>query len=476
MADKHWDQVYAHSPIWLQNVMVSVKGLQFRYQRNNDLILRERFRFLLESQYWSSPQFREYQVQQLQQLLNIAFRHVPYYRDLRKKLGCNPEDFKEPEDIRLLPTLSKSQVKGNESLFLNETIDLRTCHTSSTSGTTGTPIKTYGNQESFSSKWAFVARLRHWAGLTDPFYPRRAQFTARSIVPPDQALDKRIYWRYNIPGKSMLCSAYHISPEAVPYYIKALQNFNPELIDGTPSSMIAIIRVNRRLGLGLPKPRAVITSAETLLPEHRLELQEAFGCKVFDHYSATDPSCFWCDCEFGVMHENPEIGISEILNDQDEQVQNDMVGEVAFTPFYNKVMVFIRYKLGDMAIKSGQEGCLCGRNMPVIKSLEGRKEDILYVPDRGYITGTAFFSGLTNIVEGQIIQEDLNHIRVLLVPGKGYDQEVESRLLHNLRVQISNLVKITIEQVEQVPRGPGGKIRPIISKVQHLYPDDMRLY
>ena len=476
MADKLWDQIYTHVPIWVQNVIVGFKGLQFRYQRNNDQILRERFHFLLESQYWSSSQFRDYQVQQLQQLLNIAFRHVPYYRDLRKKLGCNPEDFKEPEDIRLLPTLSKSQVRGNESFFLNETVDLRTCDIGSTSGTTGTPLKTYGNQESFSSKWAFVARLRHWAGLTEPFYPKRAQFTGRPIVPKNQSSEKHIYWRWNIPGNSLLFSAYHLSPKAVPYYVKALQDFKPELIDGFPSSLLIIVRVSRRLGLKLPNPKAIIVSAETHLPEHRKELQEAFGCRVFDLYSATDPSGFWCDCEYGVMHENPEAGISEILDDKDHPVQAGVAGEVVFTPFYNRVMVFIRYKLGDMAVKDNSERCLCNRNMPKIKSLEGRKEDILYVPDRGYITGIAPLSGLSNIIEGQIIQEDLNHIRVLLIPDTGYNQDIEDRLLNKLHIQISSSVNITIEKVDQLFRGPGGKIRPIISKVQHLYPDDMRLY
>jgi len=103
-------------------------------------------------------------------------------------------------------------------------------------------------------------------------------------------------------------------------------------------------------------------------------------------------------------------------------------------------------------------------------------EDILYVPDRGYITATTFFCGLTNIIEGQVIQESLDDIRILLVPGIGYNEKVEAHLIHNLRVQISSSVNITIEKVDRVPRGPGGKFRPIITKVGHLYPDDMSLY
>jgi phenylacetate-CoA ligase len=475
MDHNFWEKIYCQAPLWLQNVMTSAKGMQFRYQRGSDKILHEKFYFLLESQYWTYDQIRDYQVQQLRQLLQIAFNHVPYYRDLRRDLKCNIEDFKEPEDIRLLPTLRKSQVRGNESLFLDQRIDLKNCHKGSTSGTTGTPIIVYGDKESFSRKWAFVCRLRHWAGLRNPFYPKRAQFTARHIVPYNQSPETRVYWRYNLPGRSLLCSTANISPEAVPFYVKALQDFNPELIDGMPSSMLVLARVNRRLGLHLPKPKAMITTAETLLPEHRQELQETFGCKVFNQYSATDPSCFWCDCEYGVMHDNPESGISEILDENDKPVQNGTVGEVAFTPF-SRVMIFIRYKLGDLAVKDSQRLCLCGRNMPIIKNLHGRKDDILYVPDRGYIPDTSVFSGLSNIIEGQVIQENFDHIRVLLVPDEGYNQEVESRLINNLRFQISSSINITIEKVEKVPRGAGGKFRSIITKIGHLYPDDMSLY
>jgi phenylacetate-CoA ligase len=476
MAGKFIERLYYNSPIWLQNIFVSGQGLLFRYRRANERILRAQFEFLLRSEHWTTEQFRDYQVQQLRHLLHIAFNHVPYYRDLQKKLGCDLEDFKRPEDIRLLPTLAKSQVRNNESIFLNEQVDLRKCYKGSTSGTTGTPITTYASQEAFSTKWAFVSRLRHWAGLKDPFYPKRAQFTGRFIVPPEQAPDKHVYWRSNIPGKSLLFSSFHISPETIPYYVKALRDFNPESIEGFPSAMLIIARVNRRLGLILPRPKAIIATAETLLPEHRQELQEAFGCQVFNYYSASEPSSFWCECGNSVMHENPESGISEIIDKNGKPVNNGDAGEVAVTAFHNPVMILIRYRLGDIAFRADQEKCLCGRQMPIIKNLLGRKEDILFIPERGYVTGTVPFSGISKIIEAQIIQEDLSHIMVLVVPGYGYNQEEEIRLRHNLHMQLGESVNITVNKVEAIPCGPGGKFRPIISKVQHLYPDDMRLY
>jgi len=477
VAGKYIENLYNNSPIWLQNIFVSGQGLLFRYRRANERIMRAQFEFLLKSQHWTTAQFREYQGEQLRRLLRLAFQHVPYYRDLKEKLGCEPEDFKNPEDIRRLPILEKSQVRGQEHLFLNETIDLKKCNKAFTSGTTGTPINIYQTQEAFSRRWGFVIRLRKWAGLKDPLSPRRAQFTGRNIVPPGQDPQTQVYWRRNIPGHALLFSTTHISPETVTHYAQALRDFGPVLIDGYPSALLVIVRVSRRLKIELPKPQATIVSAETLFPEHRQELEEAFHCRVHNQFAASEPSCFWGDCEYGVMHESPEYGISEIVDALGKPTPEGEPGEVLTTSFLNPVMVLVRYRLGDIAVKGSGAPCRCGRSMPRIERIEGRMDDILFVPGRGYMARvTPVFKGVPSIIEAQIIQEELDSILVLLVPDSGYDQAMEDHLFRNLRAKLGQTVNIRVEKVTQIARGPRGKFTTVISKVKHLYPDQVNLY
>jgi phenylacetate-CoA ligase len=477
MSENLMERIYYKSPIWLQNIFTSGQGLLFRYRRANERILRAQFEFLLKSEGWTPEQFREYQGGQLRRLLGLAFQHVPYYRDLKRKLGCEPEDFKEPEDIRLLPILEKSQIRGQEHLFLNETIDFKKCGTGYTGGTTGTPLKLYDNQEGFSRRWGFVIRLRHWAGLNNPFYPRLAHFTGRKLISPDQSHDKHIYWRWNLPGNSLLFSSYHLAPENVPYYVKALQDYHPELIDGFPSALLAIIRVSRRLKLRLPSPKAIIVTSETIFPEHRAEIEEAFNCRLYNQYAASEPSCFWGDCEHGVMHESPEYGISEIINASGYPVSPSEAGDVIVTSFLNQVMILLRYRIGDRAVKGAAEPCPCGREMPRIERIEGRFDDIFYVPERGYIGRLdAPLKGLRNIVESQVIQEDFDNIRVLIVPGLGYNPDTGDKLIHALRYIVGAKVNISVELVDHIPRLPNGKFIAQVSKVKHLYPDQVNLY
>jgi len=477
MATDIKEYIYYRSPIWLQNIIVSGQGLLFRYRRADERIMREFYEFLIKSNRWTTEQYRSYQLIKLREILKIAFNNVPYYRDLQKELRCEPEDFKKPEDISFLPILEKSQVRGQEHLFLNETIDLKNCLAGGTGGTTGTPLKLYDIREGFSRRWAFVIRLRHWAGLKNPFYPRLAHFTGRKLLAPEQSLGKPIFWRWNFPGNALLFSSYHLTPQNVPYYVKALNDYHPELIDGFPSALLAIVRVSRRLGLRLPSPQAIIVTSETIFPEHRAEIEEAFDCRLFDQYAASEPSCFWCDCEYGEMHENPEYGISEIVNSVGEPASPGEAGDILVTSFLNPVMLLIRYRLGDRAVRGSAARCLCGREMPRIEKIEGRFDDIFYIPERGYVGRLdAPLKGLKNIIESQVIQEDLENIRVLIVPDLGYNPETGQQLIHALRYVVGDKINISIETVDNIPRLPNGKFIAQISKVKHLYPDEMDMY
>jgi phenylacetate-CoA ligase len=177
--------LYDASPIWIQDALVSAMGLSFRYRRSSDSILHSHYRWLLQAQQWSPQEVAAYQLKTFCSRLRAAFEEVPYYRDLKQNLGCEAGDFKSLGDIRLLPVLSKSQVRGQEHRFLNHALLREPHYVGSTSGTTGSPLKCYETRKALARRFAFVARLRTWAGLADPFYPRRAQFTGRDLIPGD---------------------------------------------------------------------------------------------------------------------------------------------------------------------------------------------------------------------------------------------------------------------------------------------------
>ena len=75
-----------------------------------------------------------------------------------------------------------------------------------------------------------------------------------------------------------------------------------------------------------------------------------------------------------------------------------------------------------------------------VGEITGRVDDILFIPDRGFVGRLdPVFKGLTNIYETQIIHESLNSLRLLLAPAPGYNDQIEAELVHNLRKKVGTL-------------------------------------
>ena len=463
------EALYAAAPVWMQHVLVSAQGAEHRWVRLSGRTLRAELALLAESERWAPEQLRALQGRRLRALLAAAFAEVPHWRELARRLGCAAEDFRSPDDLRTLPLLTRQEVAAAPHRFVSprraRSLFVRAHETS---GTTGLALRTLESRAAFSRRWAYVARLRAWAGVRHPVLPRRAQFTGRVVVPGDPA---RGFARRNLPGNALLLSSYHLSERAAPAYARALLRFRPELVDGYPSALLALARLAARQGLALPRPAAVITSAETLRDEHRGEIERAFGCRVHDQYAATEPSCFWGECAHGTLHQSPEYGVSEILGPDGQPVGPGETGEVVVTSFLNPVMPLLRYRLDDQAVRGPEAPCPCGRRLPRVQRVLGRADDVLYVPGRGWVGRLdPVFKGLDGVVEARVVQEALDRVVVqLAAPGAG--PGVEAEVLRRMRDRLGGAVPLRVERVERVPRGARGKLRQVVSRVRHLYPD-----
>ena len=463
--------LYDRSPLLLQNLMVSAQGFLFNRKRWDVKLARELLAQLSESQWWDRERFDAHQLERLREHLTYAATEVPYYRELFRKEAIRPDEIKSLQDLRRVPLLEKSAIRREPQGFLLSGKPHRSWTRLFTSGTTGSPLDLFISRESFTRVWSFVFRLRSWAGLSDPIFPRRVQFTGRNIVQDDKITDTTVFWRKNVPGNALLMSTTHLSQETVPRYVEAMKRFEPELIDGYPSAILIVARISGSLGLELPKPLAVITSAETLFPEDRREIESAFNCRVFNQYASSDTGAFMCDCEHGHLHINPEFGICEVLDPEGKPVSAGQEGEIVATSFCNREQVFIRYKIGDSAVAGPTDTCECGRKMPRVDAVTGRLDDTLYIPDRGFVGRfDPIFKGLRGIYEAQIIHESPNLLRVRLIPDPTWDRYAEDLLVGHLREKVGHTVAIRVESVREIPRGPNGKFRSVISLCKDDYP------
>ena len=152
--------------------------------------------------------------------------------------------------------------------------------------------------------------------------------------------------------------------------------------------------------------RAVIANAEPLRAAQRRNIEAAFRCPVRETYGLSEIVAAANECEHGAMHLWPAAGVLEILDDG-RPVAAGAAGELVSTGLMNPDMPLIRYRTGDRcSLGAEQADCPCGRTLPLLGSIEGRCDDIIYTRD-GRRVGRLdpIFKASLPSQEAQIVQE-----------------------------------------------------------------------
>jgi phenylacetate-CoA ligase len=416
----------------------------------------------LERDHWSPQQWQLWQEERLAFVLHHAANRVPYYRAYwrrRRRHG----DRASWETLGNWPILRKSAVQQDPRAFIAEGCNPRGMFIDRTSGTTGTPLSIYIARQTLRRWYAlFNARLRMWHGILPT--ERWAMLGGQMVVPPRR--QQPPYWVFNRALNQLYMSTYHISHDNAERYVRALHKYAPSHIVAYPSSLASLATAMIDRGLQGPRLKAAFSNAEALLDWQRAAIVEALGCAVRDTYGMAEMVAAASECRHGTMHIWPEAGRIEIVGDgDDEPVECGRVGRIVATGLLNADMPLIRYETGDRgAVGSPVARCACGRNLPALSSIEGRSADMLVTPEgRQIFWINPVFYGL-RVREAQVIQESLERLRVLYVPGPGHALRDDELLIARLRERIGN-VEVALEPVAHIAKEPNGKFRSVVSHV-----------
>jgi phenylacetate-CoA ligase len=209
-----------HSPVVLQNAMVSVRGFLMRVFRN--LTLGTPTDDIIQSQWLSREDLAQVQFKRLQAVISHAAVFVPYYRDLFAAIGFSPGQFRCLDDMQRISLLGNQQV-FYEGMRLLATNYKGYRFQGSTSGTTGMSLKLWRDLCAIKRENAFVARQCHWAGVA--LGDRRVWIREDNIVPANVAGPP--FWRYNWGDNTLMMSVFHLSERHAESYIQAMEAFDP---------------------------------------------------------------------------------------------------------------------------------------------------------------------------------------------------------------------------------------------------------
>lgn len=455
------DQLYAHSPVWAQHLMVSAYGWQWRRRRFGGIFAQELEGFRRRESY-SAAQWREYQTLRLRELLVHAFETTAFYRKKYAACGLSATALArfELEDLPRLPFLEKEELRRHGTgELLSARLEPDGAFFGS-SGSTGAPVKIrYSRAFHQRVNAAMEARVRAWAGV-DGQTPR-GMIGGRRVLP--HAHSSPPFYRYNFFEKQTYFSAYHISTAHAADYLRGMRKGRVAYMTGYAMSNYLLAQAIQRAGLSAPILKAVITSSEKLTPDMRHAFRETYGCRTFDSYSGVENCALIAETPSGQLCVQPDVGIVEILGPDGQPVAPGEMGELVCTGLLNRDQPLIRYRCGDLA----RRGAATARNgdMPVVEAIEGRLEDLIETRDgRRMVRFHSIFIGIEPVIEGQIIQHSPERYTIRVAVGASLQEAQRRTMKSRLLSQVGEDCAVEIDETDAIPRGPNGKFKAVISE------------
>lgn len=436
----------------------SAVPLRFRLGK----VFWDTYNLLKESQWWSRERLEDYQLQQLQKLLNHAYTNVPYYRRVFEERGIRPKDIKVKEDLAKLPLLTKDIVRNNINDLLARNMKRKEFYSVKTSGSTVSPLSFFWHRNVTASKEdGFIFTVFNIAGYR--FNEKRVYL---SFEQPANLT--RGFWQYNPLERVMSLYASTLSEDILHSYVKTIRKFQPKVIKGIPSNLVVLADFLQKNNISeLSSVEIVHCASEQIYPWQKELIEEAFQCRLFSHYGQAEAVILATECEVNSQyHLFPEYGITEIVGSDDLPVKAEGTGgRIIGTGFNNYAMPFIRYYVGDIAAWSNKT-CQCGRNYPLLRSIEGRESEYIVTRNGDLIPMIVvpYSSIMKNIKQFQFYQEVKGKVRLRLIPLPAFTERDAKRIISSLSREIKN-VEFKLEYADILNRTERGKYKYIIQKL-----------
>jgi phenylacetate-CoA ligase len=420
--------------------------------------------FLEGSQRWDRGRLEAYRDSKLRLIIDTAYHHVPYYRDAMRNVGVTSEDIKTPKDLSKLPVLTRSTLRRRPiETFCNSTVDVARTGSVRTGGSTGEPLTFHVSKASRAFDRATHFRLYRWCGIERG---DRVFLVWGNPTPVNNLKSRANEMKRRYISRTRVLDAFQMNPETQARFLADMRHGGKMVLSGYTSALVNLAHFARESGFELPRPRALVTTAEPVYPEQRHVLSRAFCAPVHDQYGCAEVNGVAMQCEeLDGLHISEEHVVVEILDQNDQPVPPGVEGRIVLTNLDNEVMPFIRYDSGDIgSLRSTL--CACGRTLSLMEPVRGRMVDVIQGLNGNSVYGTFFFHVLSQsgwfealpLSEFQVVQIAADRLNVSLVSGR-YPRESERRQFVDRVQAYLGPMDIEIHRVEALRRSPGGKLR-----------------
>ena len=441
--------LYDKTPVWLQNIMCSVKGYLIKRRRYGKQFYEELHN--LEAGVYD-------QRVELCGLLRQAKELPAYKGQIGEVTESNVYDV-----IHNMPVIDKAFVKSHLADLTNPAC-AEPKFMMRTSGTTGGGLVFPYTVRMENKHWGVWWRYRRRLGIDLDTWC--GWFGGKRMIDPNNK--KPPYWRINKPGMQVMYSSLHLISETVELFHQDIKNRKLAWLHGYPShiSKFAALALDRGLE-PLTDVKWVTTGAENLVGNQIILIQKMFpNALIRQHYGLMEGVANISQDKEGKWYVDDDFAYVEFIpiNEADRKNEGGTVRcKIIGTGFSNPAFPLIRYDTGDIAeVRWNQAG-----ECEVLK-IEGRSSNVIKGPNEFEINEarlSIILHDFNNIVEAQFIQHSLTDIDLRIVRNSSYNENDETKLQANIKECFDKNMTVRLVYVDEIERTNSGKLKLVISEI-----------
>lgn len=419
---------------------------------------------------WKREEFEKFQKKQIRKVIRHAFENQLFYHRLFKSAKIRPDDIKCVKDLNKIPIIDKSDMKkfALENLIANN-FKINNLKKISTGGSMGHPFSIYINSKEDAWRKGIYLRANitcgqnvrdNWVAVIDPQYSNKQNKIHKEL---------RFFFRKIIP----------VNLDR-PVILKKLTDMNIDVLDGFPNALYLLAKDFQLNNLDPINPRIIFGSGELIDKNSIKYIEEIFSAPYFDQFgcSELDRTAWQCTQREG-YHMDQDSVVTQFVDKEGEEVAPGEKGEIVYTSLFNFAFPLIRYNIKDIGSPKN-EYCSCGIQLPLMKVVEGRSNDLLVFPENIIVSPMRFIEvlGAFNLVQEieqyKVIQEKTDKVRIIIKKTTDDIDETKIRniLINNLIKGFPNIISSNNDQsifridfVNSISRTIRGKLNVVSSQV-----------
>ena len=417
---------------------------------------------ILEKDFSKDPKkIKKKQNRNVYRLMKAAYE-IPFYRKRFDENHLTPDDFHCSEDLVKFPITTKADLR----LWMKEMYDTHpdtrdSWDATSTSGSTGVPLRLYQSQKEHACANASWIRTLMSFGY-DPFFGKMISF--ESSYRTEKKQHDSILQKFGILQRRKLSEKRCVG-DGMREVIAELNNYAPDLICLRKNCIVRIALYAQEYNIPIRQPKWYIPVSEMVDEMTRSILEKTFGPGLVDAYG--------CDETGSCLVKRPGNDYYDACNDthvvniynNENQLAND--GKVILTTLYKHDFPIINYDVGDIASSYVKDGIryvtkIHGRLNDMVKHENGDQTSVLEL--------RKIPNGITGIAQFRYVQESFHDLRVELVRDPQdmtyTNEEITEFFLKKLTALYGDEFRIQIEWLDVIPPDPNGKLRCFICNCQ----------